>query len=137
MKLFPILFHLVLLSGCATSVSEFRAPDGSVVKTVKCSSDSTKCFSLAAQSCPSPGTYRVVSSESHAGGVLADIMPGPVTWYGMTYTCGPSDGRMPEFSFVGQQYTPQPPPPKPIVVRQQPTTTNCTKAGNSVNCTTY
>jgi hypothetical protein len=24
-------------------------------------------------------------------------LPGPVTWYAMTYTCGPSDGRLADF----------------------------------------
>jgi hypothetical protein len=28
-------------------------------------------------------------------------MPGPVTWYSMTYQCGPSDGKMPAFAFRG------------------------------------
>jgi hypothetical protein len=34
------------------------------------------------------------ASHNHAGGLLADILPGPVTWYAMSYTCGPSDGRL-------------------------------------------
>jgi hypothetical protein len=68
---------------------------------------------------------------------MADVLPGPVTWYGMTYACGPSDGRMPDFKFVGQQYVPPSPPPSPIVIKQQPTTTNCTKMGDTVTCRTY
>ena len=126
-----------LLAGCATtSTSQFQAPDGTMVQTVKCSADPSKCFALASQSCPNGGTYRVLASESHAGGLLADILPGPVTWYSMTYACGASDGRMPEFKFVGQQYTP-PPPPSQVIIKQRPTTTNCTQIGNSVNCNTY
>ena len=137
LKLIPLL-SITLLSACATpTVKEFQAPDGTAVKTVKCTSDSTKCFALASQSCPNGGTYRVLSSESHAGGLLADVLPGPVTWYGMTFACGPSDGKMPDFKFVGQQYTPPPPQLAPIVIKQQPTTTNCTKLGNTVNCNTY
>ena len=76
----------------------------------------------------------MISSESHAGGLVADVLPGPVTWYGMTYTCGPSDGKMPEFKFAGQQYTPPPPAPAPVVIKQPPTTTNCTKIGDTVTC---
>ena len=128
----------MLLAGCAsTSVSEFRAPDGSVAKSVKCTSDAAKCFAAASKSCLGEGTYRVVSSDSHAGGLLADVLPGPVTWYAMNFVCGASDGKMPEFKFVGQQYVPPSPPPSPIVVKQQPRTTNCTKIGNTTNCTTY
>jgi hypothetical protein len=36
---------------------------------------------------------KILNSESHAGGLLADILPGPVTWYTMTYVCGASDGK--------------------------------------------
>jgi hypothetical protein len=123
------------LAACATSsVSEFQAPDGTIVKSVKCSSDRAKCFASASQSCPNGGTYRVLTSQSNAGGLVADLIPGPVTWYAMTYACGPSDGRMPDFKFVGQQYTP---PPPPVITQQKPTTTNCTRIGNTVNCTTY
>jgi hypothetical protein len=134
MKSMIYLLSAALLSGCAaTSVSQFQAPDGTAIKTVKCNSDSSKCFAAATQSCPGNGTYRVISSASRAGGIAADLLPGPVTWYYMTYACGPSDGNMPDFKFTGQQYIP---PPAPIVVKPAQTTTNCTAIGNSVNCTT-
>lgn len=124
----------LLMTGCATtSVSQFQAPDGTPVKTVKCNSDSAKCFAAAAQSCPGEGTYRVVSSASRAGGLAADLIPGPVTWFYMTYVCGPSDGKMPEFAFTGQQYVP---PAPPVVVKTAPTNTTCTAYGNSVSCNT-
>ena len=138
MKHLCLILFIGLLSGCATtSVSEFRSPDGTQIKTVKCTTDATKCFELASQSCPADGRYRVVSSKSNAGGLVADIIPGPVTWYYMTFACGPSDGVMPDFKFVGQRYTPPPPSLNPIVIKQQPSTTNCTKIGDSVNCRTY
>lgn len=134
MKFGIFLVTALFLSGCATtSVKQFQAPDGSAIKTVKCTSDPAKCFSAASQSCPGNGTYRVVSSESRAGGLAADILPGPVTWYYMTFSCGQSDGKMPDFKFAGQQYVP---PPAPIVVKPAATTTNCTTFGNNVNCTT-
>lgn len=132
-----LALQFALIAGCATTtVSEFRAPDGSRVNSVKCTSDPAKCFAMAAKSCPGEGTYRVLSSESHAGGLAADIIPGPVTWYAMTYSCGPSDGKMPDFKFAGQQYTP-PASPSPVIIKQQPTTSNCTKIGDSVTCRTY
>ena len=131
------LLLTLFISGCATTtVSEFKAPDGSSVKSVKCTSDPAKCFLIAAESCKEEKTYKVLSSESHAGGILADILPGPVTWYAMNYSCGPSDGRMPDFKFTGQQYTP-PPVSNQIIMKPRPSTTNCTRVGNNLNCNSY
>jgi hypothetical protein len=48
------------------------------------------------------GSYQIVESESHAGGLFADIFPGPVTWYAC-YTCGPSDGYLADFPFRGSR----------------------------------
>lgn len=127
-----------LLMGCGTQgAREFRAPDGSNVKSVKCTSDPHKCYESAAQSCPDGGTYRVVSSESHAGGMLADLIPGPVTWYGMTYVCGPSDGRMPDFKFQGSTYVAPPVVMQPSPARVRPSTTTCNTYGGTVTCNTY
>ena len=141
MKLPLVFLQLLMFAGCGTqSPNEFRAPDGSTLKSVKCASDSSRCFETAAQSCPGSGTYRVISSDSHAGGAIADIIPGPVTWYSMTYACGLSDGKMPDFNFVGQRYTPaSAPAPKPIVITPAPaaTTTNCIKVGDTLSCSTY
>lgn len=135
MKFFATIFSLVFLAGCATStVSEFRGPDGSTVKSIKCTSDPQKCFVAATQSCPN-GTYRVISSESHAGGAFADLIPGPVTWYGMSYSCGPSDGKMPDFKFQGPRDTPLVMPSSPP--QRKSTITNCNKAGSSITCNTY
>lgn len=130
-----------VLAGCVSAnVREFAAPDGTKGKTVKCNSDVQKCFAAASESCGS-GTYQVISSESHAGGLLADVLPGPVTWYGMTYVCGSSDGKMPSFTYQGQSYSP-PPQPAPVTIVNQPApnrmkTTNCTTIGNNVNCTAF
>lgn len=120
------------LVGCA-SVSETRAPDGSVMKNVKCSSNSAKCFKDASESCENTnGSYRVVASHSNAGGIFADIFPGPVTWYNMTYICGPSDGAMPTFPLIGSV------PAMPVMPQSsKPERTNCYMIGNSMNCTSY
>lgn len=136
MKTLIAVLTALLISGCAsTSVSEFKSPDGVVVKKVKCTSDPTKCFALASESCPKPGTYQVVSSQSNSGGLVADLIPGPITWYAMTFACGASDGKMPDFQFVGQRYTAPPPSAQPLVIKNQPINTSCTKYGNTVNCT--
>jgi hypothetical protein len=129
-----------ILAGCASpTVTEIRAPDGTSLKNVKCNIDSQKCFLLASSSCrETNGSYQVVASHSNAGGSLADAMPGPFTWYHMTFSCGPSDGKIPSFPFKGQQYT----PPttiinNPVHPAQRSTTTNCTRIGDTVNCRTF
>jgi hypothetical protein len=99
---------VALTAGCAgPSVKEYAAPDGTTVKAVKCPSDPQKCYQAASDSCPER-TYQIISSESHAGGLAADVLPGPVTWYGFTYACGPSDGKLASVPFQGQQFTPPP-----------------------------
>jgi hypothetical protein len=90
----------VSLSACdLTSNNSFTAPSGAAVNSTKCSQSSTACFQQATATCGGP--YLVLDSESHAGRLLEDAMPGPVTWYSMTYQCGPSDGKMPTFAFRG------------------------------------
>jgi len=132
------LVAAALMAGCATTtVKEYQAPDGTSIKTVKCTSDPTKCFEQASKSCSNGGSYRVISSESHAGGLIADLMPGPITWYSMTFACGPSDAKMPDFKFTGERFTPPPPNPASVIIKQKPTTTNCTTIGSSVTCNSY
>lgn len=129
-----VVAQALFLAACAsTGVDEVRAPDGSIVKSVKCVSDSGKCMAAASESCGG-GTYRVLDSSSNAGGALADLMPGPFTWYRMHYVCGPSDGKMPTFAFRGSTYTP---PPVVAPRSSRTTTTNCQRIGDQVNCTTY
>jgi hypothetical protein len=95
------------LSGCMeTAGPSFNGPSGAALNTAKCSQSSVGCLQKASQVCG--GQYSVVDSESHSGGLLADVLPGPVTWYGMTYQCGPSDGKMPTFAFRGQQFVDSP-----------------------------
>lgn len=138
MKRYLTLFSLISLAGCMTpTVNELQSPDGSKIKTVKCTSDPQKCFTTASQSCPGAGTYRVLTSESHARGIWADVLPGPVTWYGMTYACGPSDSKLPDFRLQGQQYTPPQYMPPAVAPARRATTTTCTPMGNGMSCNTY
>ena len=97
---------IILLSGCLakTSTSSFSGPTGKSLFKTKCNVDTSKCFAEASSKCR--GSYNVIDSESHAGGTLADIIPGPVTWYSMTYECGPSNGKYPSFAFQGQRFSP-------------------------------
>lgn len=123
------------LAGCAEpTTSTVAGPSGAEVSTSKCNRSPEGCFTEAAKTCGGP--YQVIDSYSKAGGTAADILPGPVTWYYMTYQCGQSDGRMPSFPFRGQQYTP-PPVVVPAYSAPRMMTTNCSRLGTSVNCTTF
>ena len=127
-----LFFALGALSACASSNGEdIPGPSGKPLKETKCNGSPTACLKTAAASCKGP--YQVIDSSSNAGGIFADVLPGPVTWYRMRYQCGPSDGRMPTFAFRGQSYT----PPPVIVTQPRTVTTNCSRLGNSVSCTSY
>ena len=125
----------ISLASCVSSSGEdIPTPSGNTMHQAKCNVSPDGCFKTAAKVCH--GSYQVLDSSSNAGGLIADILPGPVTWYKMSYQCGRSDGRMPSFPFRGSQYTP---PPVVITQPAMPTmrTTNCNRFGNNVTCTTY
>lgn len=61
-------------------------PGGAEYFKAKCKSDIEDCANDAREQCG--GAYTVVHRESHAGGLLADALPGPVTWYTVTFRCG-------------------------------------------------
>ena len=115
------------IAGCNSAGSDvgFVGPSGQETHATKCSQSPTGCYTEASKICQGP--YQVLDSESHAGGLVADLIPGPVTWYGMTYACGKSDGHLPTFPFRGQQFIPS---PGPVV-------TNCQSFGNSTSCQQY
>ena len=129
------LVGALMLSACANRVTDFKGPDGQPIKTAKCNVDRNKCYASATESCSPTGEYRVLSSESHMGGLFADILVGPVVWYSMTYQCGAPDGVMPDFRFGGQQFVP-PPVSMPAPVRG-PTTVNCSTIGANTTCRSY
>jgi hypothetical protein len=79
------------------------------IRDTKCKGSPHDCLRKAESKCN--GHFRTIHSESHAGGLLDDKLPGPVTWYYLEYQCGYSDGRLPKFPFRGahfeQQYEPE------------------------------
>src|SRR5262249_38695271 len=79
----------VLFSGCC-SAQTIVGPSGKPLQhhRAKCSQSPTGCYEQATRDCRG-GPYQILDSERHAGGLLLDILPGPVTWYTMSYTCGP------------------------------------------------
>lgn len=76
--------------------------DNGLVRSAKCKEQSLDCIRKAEAACS--GDFRTLHSESHAGGLLNDKIPGPVTWYYLEYQCGYADGRMPQFPFRGPHY---------------------------------
>jgi hypothetical protein len=121
MRVTTMVATAIVLSGCvAASTERFVAPDGAQALTTKCSQAPTACLQEATATCR--GTYRVLDSYSKAGGLAADVLPGPVTWYYMTYSCGQADGAFPQFPLRG-------PAPRPIS-----TGVTCTRFGNSMTC---
>ncbi|AKS45796.1 hypothetical protein SAMN05444287_0895 [Octadecabacter temperatus] len=123
---------LLVLTGCVPpEQTAVVGPSGQVMSLARCSQSPNGCYQQASETCQ--GSYQVLDSYSKSGGLIADVLPGPVTWYYMNYQCGASDGRTPSFPFRGQQYV-----PPPIVVNPAPvtTTTNCNRFGNNVTCTT-
>lgn len=128
MKKFAALFAAGCLGACGTTApTSVSGPSGAPIHRAKCSASSNGCFAQAAQACGG-GSYQVLSSESHAGGLVADVLPGPVTWYSMTFQCGPSDGKMPAFPFTGAPLMSSTP------VAMPSTTTRCTSTYNTVTC---
>lgn len=93
-----IVCAIMVWSGHAYTDS-FVGPSGQRFQQAKCSRSPTACYETARAECRGP--YQIIDSESHAGGLLADVMPGPVTWYSFSYICGRSDGRLAAFPFRG------------------------------------
>lgn len=129
-KLVMLSTSIVLLAGCnaGPQVKSYTGPTGEELSTVRCTRETSACFEKASEACDG-GSYRVTNSYRNAGGLWADVLPGPVTWYTMNIACGPSDGLMPQFPLRGSEPAM---PPMPSV--QQ---TRCNQIGNTVNCTTY
>jgi|SRR5690242_6482356 hypothetical protein len=115
------LVTAALFAGCC-SAQTIVGPSGKPLQAphhAKCKSP-TGCYEQATMDCGGR-SYQILESESHAGGLLAHILPGPVTWYAMSYTCGPSDGRLADFPFRGPRYKP-------------PSIQTCSQVGNTTTC---
>lgn len=141
-----IVVSSLWLTGCASSeggagLVQMQAPNGASYYRVKCNGTEQDCLAQAHEACG--GSYQVITSESHAGGAFADVLPGPVTWYSMHFVCGPSDGTIPTFPHGGptfadawSAYQANLAEMNRINQQNQPTKTTCTQTGVFVNCTT-
>ena len=122
---------LMVLVGCAGPQESYTAPSGETVHEVKCSGGKGACFETAAATCGDAG-YRALDSHSRSGGLLADALPGPVTWYYLTYACGAPDGVLP--GFAREPHDAPVVLPAPVPAYRPPVTTTCTGYGNSLTC---
>lgn len=138
-----LLSSILLMTACSANppVKSFTGPTGETISTIRCTQETSKCFEKASTTCNGP--YRVTSSYRNSGGLIADVMPGPVMWYTMNIICGSSDGKMPEFALRGEE--PKMPEFNTVTTSPQPViqpaprmqTTNCHMIGNNMNCTTW
>lgn len=104
-----IIGAIFALGACGTGVQQVRTVGGEPVYESKCKGSAGECIVDAREKCGAG--YEVLDSESHAGGALADVLPGPVTWYTMTFKCSDfASGEPPAFPFRGQRYEPASPP---------------------------
>jgi len=118
--------------GAPCLAETFIGPSGKPVQQAKCQMSPTGCYQQASAACHGP--YQILDSERHSGGLFMDLMPGPVMWYSMTYSCGHSDGRLGTFELRGAgRVVPRFNVPA-VQAPRAPTMTNCSRIGNSVTC---
>ena len=127
-KVSSLTITMVLVLGCTAGPTSktFRGPSGDVMSTVRCTKEPTPYFEEASELCEG-GSYQVTDSYRNAGGLIADAFPGPVTWYTMSFICGPSDGQLPQFPLRGEEPSMPDSPTR--------TQTTCTSGGSTVSCT--
>jgi hypothetical protein len=80
MKKSMMLFaSMALLAGCniGPQVKSYTGPTGEKVSTVRCTRETSPCFEKASEACNGK-SYRVTNSYRNAGGLFADVLPGPV-----------------------------------------------------------
>lgn len=95
-------FVVVALVACGGGIREVAtSPSGEKIYETKCKADPHDCGSTAREQCD--GGFEATSSESHAGGIAADALPGPMTWFSMTFRCGGSS-ELPTFPARGANY---------------------------------
>lgn len=135
--LFLAVAFVTFVQPISASADSFIGPSGKTVQQVKCGHSPKGCYEEAHSTCQGP--YQIIDSESHAGGLVADLLPGPVTWYSFTYVCGRSDGRLASFPFRGSPHRMIANPfPAPVPAQMPRPAVNCTsnRVGTSVytNC---
>lgn len=117
---------LIVATLIATSANAettvMRGPSGANVFKTTCRGSSDGCYQEASANCRG-GSYQILSSENHGGGIFGDVFNGPIQYYSMSYSCGRSDGRMAQFPRTSPYYV----PPRPFVAE-------CSGNGYGVGC---
>lgn len=103
-----VAFWFITPAHAETTV--MRGPSGANVYTTKCSGGPEGCYQEASNNCRG-GSYQIMSSENHGGGIFGDALNGPVQYYSMSYQCGRSDGRLAQFPRTSPYYE----PPRPFI----------------------
>lgn len=120
-----LLALAVPTAAMADKIQQIDSPSGVTVEYVKCSRSPNKCMNAAADYCK--GSYQVIGSESHPGTIVSDVFAGGVTWYSMTFLCGVSDGRMPDFPYQRKA-------DPPSTILPPGVSTVCTAIGRGKSC---
>ena len=81
-----------------------QGPDGRPIHETTCQGSSSSCYQEARATCK--GNYQVLDSYSKAGNLFTDAIPGPFTWFHMSYSCGQSNGKIAKFNHEGGYYMP-------------------------------
>ena len=77
---------MLMLSGCVSASGHaINLPNGKIGVRTTCHPDVAECYEEAGKICTNG--YDLVSQSVHMGGTLADLMPGPVTWYNVLVEC--------------------------------------------------
>ncbi len=124
-----ILVGAISLVGCNSKPepTSFVSPSGETIQLAKCGTESEKCMSKASSVCA--GAYQVKDSKSYSCNPYVQDQPGLGTCYSLSYVCGKSDGKLPDFPFKGQQFN-----YSGGGGNTGPRFTNCQAYGNNVNC---
>ena len=87
-KVFLLLAIMVIANGCSGKVAatKISGPTGGVAYIVKCKKSVAYCMQKLGTLCKG-SAYDIISDDTHAGGVFADILPGPTVWHTVVATC--------------------------------------------------
>jgi hypothetical protein len=83
-----VLAVMLALVACGTGSERVTTASGAQGVKIKCKGDRANCLADAGDACPNG--FHIVSEDSHSGGALADVLPGPVPWWTMIIQCGPA-----------------------------------------------
>ncbi|MBT3197488.1 MAG: hypothetical protein HN842_05035 [Gammaproteobacteria bacterium] len=105
------------LSGCVTNTTH----NGQAIYQIKCQGSPSGCLNAAYKRCKvaDDGAYTTVHSDSHAGSMIEDTLPGTTVWYNLRYQCSQTQGRPPLFPWRGDPLsTPSVPPAAQEAVKE-------------------